>query len=529
MLRVLLVDDEPYILQGLSVLIDWEKEGFEIVGTVSNGEEAVGFLKSSQVDLIMADIKMPVMNGLELLKNIRERHLSDAFFVILSGYGDFSYAKEAIHYQCTDYILKPIQKSQLIELLGKVKLLEQRKKQEQSEKNKMDVACFARHMQALLLGRLEEDTVHYVEERVGFGSDIRYIDIEPENTGELELMSSEEKRKLQRQIYESTLNYLTGEQKLLVFMDAAGKEELFDVGFIFHDGLLEQGAKKEQEYLKQMLEHLQSMVRHSVVMYVGNKVADIRDIAESFRTAVVAKTFQDFKVVPNLLFYSEEMKKSLGTVVSKKKIDELLHAVEENDRQKTEAAVDEIYEEMNIAGMNKELIQMNMNYLLYRLVQLAIEQDASVNQDEILQYIRENAFETHMIRGSKNHFKQFVLEYADYLGQLRRNVSRGVLANVEEDIRKNFAQNITLKELSKKYFVNSAYLGQMFRKQYGVSFKEYLNRFRIEKATEILLRTDEKVYLVAEEVGYHDLDYFINRFIQIKGCTPTSYRKKARD
>ena len=96
MLKVLLVDDEPFIVQGLSALIDWEKEGFEIVGTAGNGSEAVEFLKSNPVDLILADIKMPVMNGLEFLKYIRETHLSEAFFVILSGYGDFTYAKEAI-------------------------------------------------------------------------------------------------------------------------------------------------------------------------------------------------------------------------------------------------------------------------------------------------------------------------------------------------------------------------------------------------------------------------------------------------
>ena len=171
---------------------------------------------------------------------------------------------------------------------------------------------------------------------------------------------------------------------------------------------------------------------------------------------------------------------------------------------------------------------MNMNYLLYRLVSLAMEQDDSVNQDEVLQYICENAFQVHMIRGSLSHFRRFVMEYADYLVQLRQNASRGVLLDVEGEIRKNYAENLTLKELGKKYFVNSAYLGQMFRKKYGVSFKEYLNNYRIERVAEILLRTDDKIYLVAEEVGYRDLDYFINRFIQSKGCTPTTYRKKTR-
>ena len=120
MLKVLLVDDEPFILQGLSALINWENEGYEIVYTCSNGKEALDYLIGNKVDLIIADIKMPVMSGIELLKNIREKNITDAFFVFLSGYGDFVYTKEAIQQNATDYILKPVQKEQLIELLGRV-------------------------------------------------------------------------------------------------------------------------------------------------------------------------------------------------------------------------------------------------------------------------------------------------------------------------------------------------------------------------------------------------------------------------
>ena len=486
MLKVLLVDDEPFIVQGLSALIDWEKEGFEIVGTAGNGSEAVEFLKSNPVDLILADIKMPVMNGLEFLKYIRETHLSEAFFVILSGYGDFTYAKEAIKWQCTDYILKPIQKSQLLALLSKVKQMQQDKKEES------------------------------------------YIGIESED-GETDTdIGPEKKRQLQRQIYEACMQYLGGEYSCLTFLDAEGKEECYDVGFIFCKKISQEKGLREQEYINLLLEKIQKSTVHPVVMYVGSEVEDISDISESFRSAVIAKTFSNFKVMPNLLYYSKEQKNPSGIVVSRKKIEDLLRSVEENDKKRIEDNVAAIYEEMNEAGMNPELVQMNMNYLLYRLVSLAMEQDDSVNQDEVLQYICENAFQVHMIRGSLSHFRRFVMEYADYLVQLRQNASRGVLLDVEGEIRKNYAENLTLKELGKKYFVNSAYLGQMFRKKYGVSFKEYLNNYRIERAAEILLRTDDKIYLVAEEVGYRDLDYFINRFIQSKGCTPTTYRKKTR-
>ena len=125
MLKVILVDDEPYILQGLQVIIDWEDCGFEIAAVCHNGKEALNFLKENTVDLVITDIKMPEMTGLELLERIRTENISDAYFAILSGYNDFSFAQKAIRYSCMEYMLKPVAKEQLLELISKV--LEQRK------------------------------------------------------------------------------------------------------------------------------------------------------------------------------------------------------------------------------------------------------------------------------------------------------------------------------------------------------------------------------------------------------------------
>ena len=170
---------------------------------------------------------------------------------------------------------------------------------------------------------------------------------------------------------------------------------------------------------------------------------------------------------------------------------------------------------------------LNINYILFQLIHLAIQQDDNVNQEEILRLISESTFEQGIKRGSRAHLTRFACEYADYLAQLRKNVSHGVLADIDKEIREHFAENITLKQLSEKYYVNSAYLGQLFRKKYGQSFKDYLVRYRMEQAAVKLIRTDKKIYEIAEEVGYRDLDYFVNRFIDIKGCTPAKFRKQA--
>lgn len=377
MLKVLLVDDEPFIIQGLKVLIDWENEEFEIAGTASNGKEALQFLENENVDLVIADIRMPEMTGLELLETLRKEKKSDVYFVILSGYADFSYAQQALQNDCTDYILKPVDKEMLLKVLSKVLVLKNEKNQINEDNKKMKQAYLARHLISLIQGKYDEVKIS----------------------------------------------------------------------------------------------------------------AD-------------------------------------GIVLCKDSLDKLLRTVEQNNHVEIRNAVATFYDEMSSMGMNGESMNLNINYLLFQFIHLASEQDDNVNQQEILRLISESSFKTGIERGSRAHMTRFCCEYGDYLSQLRKNMSRGVIGMVEKEVRDNYATNITLKSLSEKYYVNSAYLGQLFRKKYGQSFKDYLNNYRMERAAELLLRTDKKIIQIAEEVGYHDMDYFVNRFIQVKGCTPARFRRQ---
>ena len=147
-----------------------------------------------------------------------------------------------------------------------------------------------------------------------------------------------------------------------------------------------------------------------------------------------------------------------GMVLCKKSLDDLLKVVEQNNHMEIRAAVDRFYGEMSQRGLRGESMTLNINYLLFQLIHLASEQDDEVNQEEILRLISESSFETGTMRGSKTHLMRFACEYGDYLSQLRKNVSRGVLGNVEKEIKEHYADNLTLKGLSEKYYVNSAYL-----------------------------------------------------------------------
>ena len=123
--------------------------------------------------------------------------------------------------------------------------------------------------------------------------------------------------------------------------------------------------------------------------------------------------------------------------------------------------------------------------------------------------------------------ERFALEYGDYLMGLRKNVSRGILSEIEAEIRDHYAENISLRNLGEKFFINSSYLGQIFRKKYNQSFKDYLTNYRIQEAAKQLISSDKKINQIAADVGYRDCDYFIRKFIELKGCTPSKYRKSA--
>ncbi len=359
MIRVMFVDDEPIILEGLSVLIDWEKYGCEIVAKASNGEEALEYLKSGDIDLVITDIKRPVMTGIELMQNVREEGISSAYFVILSGYNDFQYAQSALKYEALDYLLKPVNASGLLEAIEKVK----------SKKR------------------------------------------------------------------------------------AAGGTE-----------------------------------------FAGHEKAD--------------------KGEPSTILFKEEL-------------DGIISGIEHNNRDEINKNIDCLFEKIggDGAALSETAINVNKNYLIFRLLHLAVELDESINQEVVMMYISDNILMNGIQMGTIFHLKQFAGEYAEYLVNLRSTVSKGVLRDIEKELNESYAQNITLKDFAAKYYVNSSYLGQLFRKQYGMSFREYLNTVRINKAASMLLKTDEKIGIIAENVGYHDTDYFIDKFIAIKGCTPSKYRK----
>ncbi len=372
-MKVLIVDDEPFITQGLTLLIDWEKEGFEIAACLENGSQALDFLEKNEVDVVLTDIRMPECSGLELMEQAKSRELTNAYFVIMSGYDDFGYAQQAIRMGCLDYLLKPVDPDELTEIMRKISHAEEEKQAEQQRLAEIESAYLGRNMVAKLIGTYDSG---------------RYTRIT----------------------------------------------------------------------------------------------------------------------------YNELM-------------DELVQAIELDDVRKIHDLVYEFYIEVKEKNLAEETVNFNISYLLYQLIRIATEQDPEVNHEEIMTFISESSFERSLVWGNSECMISFCCEYAKYITQLRSQSAHSVLNDVEKEIREHYAENISLRELSRKLYINNAYLGQMFKKKYGVSFKDYLTDYRINQAAKMLVSSDRKIIDIAEDVGYKDSDYFVQKFIERMGCTPSKYRR----
>ncbi len=376
-MKVLIVDDEPFITQGLTLLIDWEQEGYEIAGCLENGKEALRFLEENQVDLILTDIRMPELGGLELMEQVKERRLSDAYFIIMSGYDDFGYAKQALRLGCLDYLLKPVDAGELVASLRKITKTEKEKAEDQKRLETLEQAYLSRNMISRLIGT-------------------------------------------------------------------------YDSG-------------------------------------------------------------------------------SGRTIICNEVLDRLVHAIEVCDISSIDALVRDFYKEVREKDMPEESVNFNISYLLFQLIRIAAEQDPDVNHEEIMDFISESSFEESLVHKKSDYMARFCKEYAEYISQLRGRSSKSVLTEVEKEIKEHYAENISLRELSQKFYINNVYLGQIFKKKYGVSFKDYLTDYRIREAAKMLVSTDEKIITIAESVGYKDSDYFVQKFIERMGCTPSKYRRDRSD
>ncbi len=527
MIKVLIVDDEPYIRQGMRILINWEQYGFEICGEASNGVEAVEQMKEKTFDLVITDIKMPRMDGLELIAYTWEHISKRIRFIILSGFYEFEYAKKAIKYDVADYVLKPVQREELIRVLQDYKEQFYRQVENQKRLEFSEKIVFDRHLSQLILGQQNEESLNYVSRYLADTHIVRYICMEYDLMNDkFRQLSNEDKLKAKALLYDSLKDFL-GVHWYHAHTETGSVENICGVGFIYVKKLADLSGISEKEYITKLYNEISAGLFHKIIIYIGQKVEDISQISDSYKSATIAKSFQQFSSEQDIAYYDEIQSISTGkNPMDKDMLDELIRSIEENNTEEINKKIEIIYNHFKELVTEPGIIKINLDYLLFNLISLAKDLDPDFEQEEIYKMISQGGYDQIAVRGSVKHFKDFALDFASYLCQIRQHTFGGVLTDIEKEITEHYMDNLSLKSLSEKYFINSAYLGQIFKKQYGISFKDYLNNYRIDRAAELLIRSDEKIYLVANAVGFNNTDYFISKFVQLKGITPLQYRKQ---
>ncbi|WP_195429525.1 response regulator [Clostridium sp. D46t1_190503_E9] len=526
MIKTLIVDDEPFIRQGLRVLIDWSKYGYEVVDESENGLNAIEKIKEKEIDLVITDIKMPKMDGLELIEYVSKNIKREINFIVLSGFCEFEYARKAIKYNVEDYILKPIQRDELINSLGKIRERYVRILLEKEEKENNEKLIYDKYISELIAGRYDKNSLNYIKKRFNPRSEIRYINIEVNyNYGKYLNISHEEKRLGQHNLYKKIKEWL-GKDCYNVIFDVTNEKDCYDIGLIYENRLSREKCITEKEYISELINYIKEGYKYDFFIYIGQKVRNIEELEISYKSSIIAKMLSNFSIDNKILYYDDVMNNPKTYTIEKRYMDDLIKAIEENDTEEIMRCIDKFYNSFKNHFIDLEMITININYLLFNLINIAKNIDENVDQEKIVQYISLGVFKENMSRGSAKHLKKFSLEFSNYLVQLRQSNSQGILNHINKEISEHYMEKLSLKSLGEKYYINSAYLGQVFKKQYNMSFKDYLNSYRVDVAEELLINSDEKIYKIAEQVGYNNTDYFINKFVQLKGKTPLQYRKK---
>ena len=504
MYQVLIVDDEEIVCRGMAQFIKWEESGFEVAGIATRVDEAIRMLEKMHIDVIFTDIRMPEKSGIDLLKYVQEQY-PEIQTVVLSGYSNFDYAKDAIRYGAKEYLTKPVNLGEVEELLGRIGCKLNQRNQEQK--------IHTGHMEGLLLS-IARGYTKADPERLKLPQLDHWYGISvfmTEKQGEEELVSKK-KQEMKENISAVMKSAIIVDSSVYsIFVIVPVQEEHEFQNFV---SMLEQaccagcwalGISREKQGTEQLAEAFQET--EQAMRYV---MADPRKKVIFYQN--IERLFSE---------KSSQVQKLLTEFLCRLNGGEDHHQI--INWLKQSLVVMESTEQMNVVEFQTVCIRFLIE-ISGHLGEMGVEQIGLHDQlNDVLQQL--------LLCDKSQEVLQWMMTYLDWVTQkldhtMSQKSGGGVIAEIQSYIRQHYAENITLNMLAELYYMHPNYLSRLFKEKTGQNFVDYLVDVRMQKVKELLRSTDCKIVEICSEVGYDNPRSFSKAFKHHTGMTPKEYREK---
>ncbi|NOU71231.1 response regulator [Paenibacillus sp. LMG 31458] len=524
MRKVIIVDDEPMIREGLNSMIAWESLGFEVVGLFEDGEDAWAFLQThKQIDLVITDIQMDICTGLELLRRVRRADYRSRVLII-SGYDEFHYLREAMTMGIDNYLLKPINKDELISSLGQIQeslLIEYRKSQELFEGTLL--------MKNNILNQIVMN--NYSIRDVIEKCEMLNIDLQ-EGGFQVVVMDTITRQRnvsllAERQLCEFAIRNVAqesiGENGIVYIFGNQSSQTIF-----LFAGINQSSQAAISNRMEDIAGLILNVLKIQVVAFIGRPCAFWRDIHLSYQSAMELYDYRYFVDTASIIDYTKKDRETKKEAFSKELgISQLNQLLEKQAYEETLIELERFGERF------REILVPDVHIIRTALIDFALRCLSKLREMEfeILEHASDfqRSVDELFYADSKEklyeHFWQIASTLLQTLQKLKMNRNTNIVEKVIKFIDAHYMEGLTLQQLSQQFHISAPYLGKRLKIELGQQFNEYLHHVRINKAKNLLLISDENAKDIAEKVGYTETNYFYSQFKRITGKSPMEFKK----
>lgn len=513
MWKVILVDDEPGVTDGLSIMVDWGLYGFSVVGTAEDGREALRLIQIEDPDLVVTDIRMPEMDGLELVREAQRLPNHRPRFLIASGYKDFEYARNAILLGVEDYLLKPIYEEDLGQALATVS--------EKLRRESADGPADQVDLDAVLSGARDPDELMRSMIEQPFFILVGVVDDYP-------LLRETDRA-----------GVAEAERRLCRFMSRILKVDS-NHGYAYSTPgrtvtlLPVQMIRRQHGDVDRYVATLQSYVtvghESTSSFIVSGELTTLEEAREIWRSLPRLTELLAIRGPEAVAGVAELLAAGANSDPGLLKPDgDILHNVADGDIESLECGIAESRQAATLGRVEPSLVVSYLRKLCFEFHRLVAELGGNPATVDELRRLCKSELDGVTLHTQFALLKRAAIATARYVESLSRVRPSVRMQQVCRDLVRTFREDVTIRDLANRHGISPAYLGQLFKKEYGESFNDYRNRLRVEEAARLLRTTDMRVYEIAQHVGYHSTDYFEHKFSTFFSMTPTAYRSAAHE